>query len=286
MTVDLLETDPPDSAHPGAGFALHGETTPIGSLIAAVWANRELLFVLARKDFFVKYRRTSFGVFWAVGLPLVQALVLAVVLKHFVRFKTGTNFPLFVFSGVIGWNFFAAAIGSATASIVDNHAISTKIYFPRALFPMMSVLSGVYGLVATVVVLLGFQSVVGVYPAWRSFLLVPAVALAVLVSTAFALVLAAVQVYFRDVKYIVQAALTAWFYVTPVFYPLTAVGPVGRWLRLNPATAIAELFRAATTHADPGWLVSLWCSLGWCAGLLFVAALLYRRFDRVFADLL
>jgi lipopolysaccharide transport system permease protein len=267
-------------------LVLDGEVTPVRTLLKDLWRSRELLVVLARKEFFVRYRRASFGMVWAVGIPLVQAVVLAVVLHHFVRFKTAGAYPVFVFSGIVGWNFFSSGISTATGSIVDNREISTKIYFPRAVFPAMTVFSGVYGMALTVVLLIVFESAYGTVPGIRTLLLLPAMALAVALTVAVGLVLAALQVYFRDVKFVVQAALLGWFYLTPVFYPLNALGKLRPLLRANPVTGLVELFRAGSVGADPGWVTSIWWSLGWTAALVAAAALLYRRFDRVFADLL
>ena len=267
-------------------MVLDGEITPIRTLGRDLWQSRELISVLARKEFFVRYRRASFGLVWAVGIPLVQALVLAVVLHHFVKFKTPGSYPVFVFSGVLAWNFFAAGITAATGAIVDNREISTKIYFPRSVFPVMTVLSGVYGLVLTAVLLVIFESAYGTFPGFRTLVLIPAILLTFTVTMTASLVLAALQVYFRDVKFLMQAALLGWFYLTPVFYPLHAVGRISTWLRVNPVTGVVELFRVATVGADSGWVSSLWWSLGWSAVLFVAAALLYRRFDRVFADLL
>ncbi len=271
---------------PRPTLVLAGESTPIPTLLANIWRSRELLGVLARKEFYVRYRRASFGLLWAVGIPLVQAVVLAVVLRHFVRFKTNGNYPVFVFSGVIAWSYFSQSLNAASGAIVDNRDISTKIYFPRSLFPAMSVLSGVYGLVLTSLLLIGFEAASGVVPGVDTVLLLPAMALAVLLTLAIGVVLAALHVYFRDVRFLVQAALMGWFYLTPVFYPLQAVGRLSPWLRANPATGVVELFRAATVGADTGWVGAVGWSLGWTAFFLATAAVLYRRFDRVFADLL
>ena len=264
---------------------LDGESTPVRTLVGDLWRSRDLLGVMARKEFFVRYRRASFGLIWAVGIPLIQALVLAVVLRHFVRFHTVGPYPVFVFSGVLAWNFFTV-ISSATSSIVDNRDISTKIYFPRSVFPAMTVLSGAYGLVLTSVLLLIFEAGFGTVPGVRTIVLLPAIALAILLTAAMGLVLAALQVYFRDVKFLVQAALVGWFYVTPVFYPLSALGRIAPWVRINPMTGVVELFRVATVGADKSWPVTLGWSLAWTVFLLGAATLLYRRFDRVFADLL
>lgn len=274
------------TARPKPMLDLDGETTPVRVLLSELWHSRDLLGVLARKEFFVRYRRATFGLLWAVGIPLVQALVLAVVLHHFVRFKTAGSYPVFVFSGVLAWSFFASGLSGATGSIVDNRDISTKIYFPRSVFPVMSVLSNVYGLVLTTVLLIVFAAAFGTAPSLSTFLLIPAILLNVILTISGGLVLAALQVYFRDVKFLVQAALIGWFYLTPVFYPIKAVGRIGPWLKVNPMTGVVELFRAGTVGADPGWVVCLLWTIAWSAALTSLATLLYRRFDRVFADLL
>lgn len=267
-------------------FDLTGRPTPALEIVGAVWRNRPLLVVLARKDFFVRFRRTSFGLVWAVGLPLIQALVLSFVLHHFVRFKTGGNYTLFVYSGTLCWTYFMTAITSGCPSIVDGQDIATKIYFPRALFPLVTVVSNAYGFVLSVVVLFVLALVEGVTPGWHALLVFPAIGLTIVLATAFSLVLAALQVYFRDLKFLLSAVLIPWFYVTPVFYPLDSLGRFRTLVEWNPTTAMVELFRAVVVPADHGWTVSLWSAFGWIVVLLVGAILLYRRFDRDFVDLL
>lgn len=285
-TAEAAEGRTVRAARPRPALVLAGESTPVLTLFGDVWRSRELLAVLARKEFYVRYRRASFGLLWAVGIPLLQAVILAVVLKHFVRFKTGGDYPVFVFSGVLAWSFFSQSLNAASGAIVDNRDISTKIYFPRCLFPAMSVLSGVYGLALTTLLLIGFEAATGVVPGADTLLLVPALILAVLLTLSIGLVLAVLHVYFRDVRFLVQAALMGWFYLTPVFYPLQAVGRIAPWLRANPATGVVELFRAATVGADAGWVGAVGWSVCWTALFLVAATFLYRRFDRVVADLL
>ena len=117
-------------------------------------------------------------------------------------------------------------------------------------------------------------------------LLIPAIIIMTVLATAFALVFSALHVYFRDMRFAVQAMLLVWFYVTPIIYPLSLAGRLGQFLRLNPVTGVVEMFRAATVGADAGWLTTLWWTLGWTVGLLVIAIALHRRFNRVFADLL
>ena len=268
------------------GFELHGETTPVRELVRQLWRSRSLLTLLARKDFYVRYRRASFGLLWAVALPLFQALVLSYVLGRFVNFAGIEHYRIFVFSAMLGWSFFSSTLAAASTSIVDGADLSTKIYFPRALLPLVSIGASLYGLLLGCAVLLLVMPLSGAPITARLFLLIPAVVVAAAFTASVSLVLAALHVYFRDVRYLVQAALLAWFYVTPVIYPLDMSRELARWLPANPMTGVVELFRAATIGADHGWLPSLAWTGAWTVGLFAFAALLYRRYDRVFVDLL
>jgi ABC-type polysaccharide/polyol phosphate export permease len=270
-----------------AGFELEGETTPLSLLARDLWGSRALLAMLARKEFFVRYRRASFGMLWAVFLPLFQAVVLAVVFSRVANIHTGkVNYVVFIFSGMVAWSFFASAVGGGGTAIVDGAGMSSKIYFPRAVLPLVVVAASVYGFAVSAVILLVMTIVSGVSLGTHTLLLVPAVITMVALSTAFALVFAALHVYFRDMRFIVQALLLAWFYVTPIIYPLTKVGHLATVLKANPVTGVVELFRAATVGADPGWVTTVWWTLGWTGALFVIALALYRRFNRVFVDLL
>jgi len=270
-----------------AELELEGESTPVGRLLADLWASRPLLLMLSRKEFYVRYRRASFGVLWAIGLPVIQALVLAAVFSRVVKVTTpGTNYAVFVFAGVVAWTFFAATLATSATAIVDGAGLSTRIYFPRAVLPLVSVGANLVGLVLSVVVLVVMALAAGESLGPRVVLVIPAVALLVAFTCAISLVLAALHVYFRDVRYFVQVALLVWFYVTPVIYPLRLARDLRGWLELNPLTGCVELMRAAVVGADHGWSVSVGWSLGWTALFAAAAVILHRRFDRVFVDLL
>jgi ABC-type polysaccharide/polyol phosphate export permease len=270
-----------------AGFELEGEATPLRVLAKELWDSRGLIAMLARKDFFVRYRRASFGVLWAVGLPLIQAVILAIVFSQVAKVKIpGTSYTVFLFSGMVSWSFFSASFATGSTSIVDGADLTTKIYFPRAVLPLVTIGGNLYGFVVSAVLLLLMCIFFGVGLGLNTLLLLPAIIVMAALATSFCLVFSALHVYFRDVRYLVAAMLIAWFYVTPIIYPLKLAGHLAKWLRLNPMTGVVEIFRAATVGADPGWLVSLWFTLAWIAGLSFLALYLYRRFNRVFVDLL
>jgi ABC-type polysaccharide/polyol phosphate export permease len=267
------------------GFRLTAKPGPLRDLLRDIWGSRDLLRMLAKQDFFVKYRRESFGFIWAIGLPLIQAAVLAVVFTRIIRIHTGTNFAVFVFAGILPWSYFSSAISGAATSIVGGQDLATKIYFPRAILPLVTVRSTLYGFFPSAVALVAMALVFGTPLGITVLYLAPGIVLMVLLSAAFGLVLAALQVYFRDVRYLVTAALLAWMYVTPVVYPLKLAPRFLRTLlKVNPVTGVVEVFRAAIGAADPGWEASVGITCIWIVVLLSVAAVVHRRLDRVFVD--
>ena len=269
------------------GFDLAGESASLRLLLRELIGSWNLLVILSRKDFFVRYRRASFGLVWAVALPLIQAGVMAVVFSHVIKIHTGTNYPTFVYSGILPWVFFSGTLPGAATSIVDGQAIATKIYFPRALLPLVSIGSNLYGFLPGLVILLGFALIGHVSLGLNWLLLLPATVVMVALTAGFSLVMAALHVYFRDIRYLVAAALTAWLYLTPVLYPLNkAPGFLRHIIQALPTTGMVELFRVGSVGADPGWISTFGVTCAWAVGLLGLAALLYRRFDRVFVDLL
>jgi lipopolysaccharide transport system permease protein len=253
------------------GFVLTAAPTRPATLVREIWGSRQLIGMLARKDFFVRYRRASLGVLWAVAVPLLQAAVLAVVFSRIVGDQVNTrgSYAAFVIVGTLGWSLFAGIVNSCSTSIVDNSTLTSKIYFPRATPVIAGTLTSLY------------SSVVGVV------FMIPAVVLAALLGGAFALVFSALHVYFRDMRYLVAAVVQPWFYATPVLYP---IGLVPGWVRpvmiANPATGVVELFRAGTVGADAGWLGMVAVTCAWAVGLAIFALYLHCRYNRVFCDLL
>lgn len=283
-------TATPGAALPGdhsESLLLRGPWTPPSDLIRATWHARDLLALLARKEFFVRYRRASFGLLWSVGLPLVQAIVLAVILTHVVRFTATSNYPAFIFAGMVVWATFSSAFSSSTTSIVDNTNLSSRVYFPRAILPLSTVGAGFYALVTSTVVLVVMAVATGADPTWRLFLLVPGIALTLAVTAGMGLVTSVICVYFRDMRYLVQAALIVWFYVTPIFYPLEkAPGALRALVTANPVTGPVQIFHDAVVGSSGPLLVPVLVSLGWVVGLSIVGLVVHCRFNRVVADLL
>ena len=274
----------PDSP---AGFVLTSKPPPLRNLVRDLWAAGPLVRLLAKKDFYARYRRAAFGVLWAVGMPLIQAIVLAVVFSRVARVDVPGNYAVFVFSATVPWTFFIAGVTSASRAIVEGSTLTSKTYFPRAVLPIASVATETYGLLCGLGVVVLAVVALGPGLEIRALLLVPATLLVLFLTVSFGLLLSALHVYFRDTQYVVEAVSRPWFFVTPVIFPLSfADGMLRTVIEVNPATGMVLLFRAAVFATEPGWQNPVWWSVGWATGALVLGMLLHRRFDRVFVDLL
>lgn len=266
-------------------LVLNGPWTPVRKLMRELVGARELVAILGRKNFYVQYRRASFGILWSVGLPLMQAVLFAVVFTRIARFNV-PHYPVYVFSGMVPWTFFLSTIVPGATSIVDNSGLSSKVYFPRAVLPLSLCMGGLYSLAASMLVLLVFALALGAGIGLRILWLLPGIALLVLLTVGFCLVLSVSHVYLRDTRYVVQAAAVIWLWVTPVIYPLTILhGKVRLLLEVNPVTGAVQLFHAAFI---PGihQLFTAWVTAGWAVALLALGVWLHARYDRVVSDLL
>jgi len=266
---------------------LDGPRTTVRRLAQQAWEARELIAILARREFFARYRRATLGVVWAIALPLLQAVVLAVIFTRVARLPLPGNAFVFVFSGMAAWAFFSAALSAASTAIVDNSQLSSKIYFPRVALPLVAVASNTFVAVVNIVIVLIAVYTSGVDPTVNVLLLLPGLALLIALTAATSALFAALHVYFRDMRYLVQAGLLLSFYLTPVFYPLSrAPGALDVIVRLNPMTGVIELYRAATVGADAHYGIAVAISVAWTLVIGATATRMYANFDRVFADLL
>ena len=278
----------PGATRAAPELVLDGRPEPMGRYLRSVWEARGLVGTLARKDFFVRYRRASFGVLWAVGLPLLQALVLTVIFTHVIKIRSGSSsYGAFILAGMVPWSYFATSVNAASTAVVDGSGMASRIYFPRAVLPLIPVVSNLYTVAISVVILVCACVALHVHLGIAVLLLAPATLLVAALAASLALVNAALHVYFRDMKFLVQAMFTVWLYVTPVIYPLhLAPAALRTALLVNPMTGVVEMFRAATVGADPGWETSLAATAVAVAVIGTAAVVLHRRYDRLFTDLL
>jgi lipopolysaccharide transport system permease protein len=258
----------------------------LGQWLRAVWEHRAVLWMLSRKDFQVRYKRASLGVVWAVAVPLLQAAVLAIVFSQLVKVPTKVPYAPLVFAGTVAWSYFNTVTTTSVSSIVDGASLTDKVWFPRALLPIVPCLANLVGFGISVAALLLIAPLLGAPVTPWLLVLLPATLLLVAFTVALGLVLSALDVYFRDVKFLVAAAFLVWIYVTPVVYPQSALKHLGPWLDFNPMTGIVDLFHLAVLGPVEPWHRAVIVT-GVVTVALFVAGIeLQRRYDRLFVDLL
>lgn len=252
-----------------------------------LWYYRELFGFLVWRDIKLRYRQTFLGGLWAILQPLIAMLIFSALFGRVAAMHTtGTPYALFAFAGLVPWTFFANAIGLASNSLVSSEQMIRRIYFPRVLIPMGTIAA--FGF--DVLVSLGFMAVLLVYyhVAFTATLLwLPVFILGVFLFTSgLGLMLSAVNVRFRDIKYIVPFMTQMAFFVTPVIYPLSYVpGKFRILVSLNPMTGMVEGFRYALLGSPVSWTLVA----GSCGAALLMFALgagIFLRMERVFADVI
>lgn len=256
--------------------------------LGELWAYRELLGFLTWRTILVRYKQAVMGIAWAIMQPVLTMIVFTLVFGRFMGSSSrsyGVPYAVFLYSGLLPWNFFAAGVQTASLSLVQNSNLLTKIYFPRLLIPLSAIVAGLVDFAIAFVVLVVLMAVYRIAPTWGMLWLIPLTALAVLATLAISLWLAAFNVIYRDVQYIVPFMVQIWMFVTPLFYGLNQV-PAGK-LRivfgLNPIAGVIQGYRwALLGGAAPGTLIvgSAVVTL-----LLLIGGLFYfKRVERVFAD--
>ena len=283
-TTESLRDGPEGASTPPRVLRLEGHPETRRAWLADLWAHREVLDMLARKDFQTRYKRATFGLAWAVVVPVLQAAIMAVVFSKVIKSGSGKSFAIYVMSGVIAYAYFSTVVASAATAIVEGAGLTDKVWFPRALLVIVPCLSNLVGFVVTLAVLVIVAPIFGTHLGVQTLLLVPATALLVALSLALGLVLGALDVYFRDVKFLVQASLLVWIYLTPILYPQHLLQKFGPWLDANPLTGVVVLFHMATVGSGGPWVRPVFVAIGVTIVLLVVGAEGQRRHDRLFVD--
>ena len=210
---------------------------------------RELLYQMTLRDLLLRYKQTVMGFGWAVFMPLVNTAVFSVIFTRVTTLETPVPYPLFAFCGFLFWNFFASSLRFSVSSLTGNSNLVTKIYFPREIFPFSSVLVCLVDLAVGFTVLIGLMLYYGVALTPALFFLPVVLAVLVAFTTGLALLLAMSNLYYRDVKYLFEVAITFWMFATSVVYPVESVGGrLGQLLAVNPMTQLIEACRAVLLY--------------------------------------
>jgi lipopolysaccharide transport system permease protein len=228
---------------------------PFGEL----WDFRELLYFFVWRDIKVRYKQTAIGAAWAVLQPFLTMLVFSLFFGRLGHIPSeGLPYPIFYYSALLPWTYFATSLQNATNAIVDNQRLITKVYFPRLTLPLSSVLSGLVDFGISFLMFVAMMLYYGIRPRATALWLPVFLLLAVLTALGVGLWLSALNAIYRDVRYVITFLVQFWMFASPVAYPSSLVPAKWRWLYgLNPMAGVIEGFRwsLAGSGQAPGRLI-------------------------------
>ncbi len=266
---------------------IKGETTWRSVNVGQLWSYRELLSSLAMRDIKVRYKQTVLGVMWAVIQPLATMVIFTLLFGRLAKIPSdGVPYPVFVFSGLLAWNFFQSSVSSGGASLLSAGSMITKVYFPRIIVPLASVGVSIVDFAISFGILLILMLLYSVPFTWQ-IALMPLffLGLAVL-ALGLSAWLSSVTVVYRDFRFVLPFMLQMWMYLTPVIYPLSFVPQDWRWLiYLNPVAGWLEGIRACILGNTIDW-VSVFCSTVLTLIIVYLGVRYFEKADRRFADVI
>ncbi len=254
--------------------------------LAELWEYRELLYFLTWRDIKVRYKQTALGVAWAIIQPLFTMLVFYFSFRKLAKVPSdGLPYPLFCYAALVPWSFFANGLTQSSNSLVGSANLITKVYFPRLTIPLATVLSGAVDFALAFALLIGMMAWLGVAISIKIALFPLFILLAFATSFGVGLWLSALNVEYRDVRYVVPFITQFWMLATPIAYPSSLLGEPWRTIYgLNPMTGVVEGFRWALlgTNTPPGSM--LYVSSLASIAILISGAFYFRRMEKTFAD--
>mgnify|MGYP000403213993 CR=1 FL=1 len=252
-----------------------------------LWVYRELVFFMIWRDVKVRYKQTLLGMTWAVIQPVLTMVVFNFLFGEVAKVPTdGIPYPIFSFTALLPWGLFVTALNQGSRSLVAHNSMITKIYFPRLILPLSSVLAGLVDFAIAFVILIGLMIYYKVTPTVTALWALPLfLLLTILAALGVALWLSAFNVRYRDVNHALPFITQIWFFITPVAYSAKVVSENWRLVySLNPMTGVVNGFRWALLGAGNGPDAALWLSVGISLLILVTGLFYFRSMERTFAD--
>src|SRR5215470_8331098 len=281
-----------DFAIPAQASPRERITPPTGWLdidLREVWSYRELLYFFVWRDVKVRYKQTAIGALWAILQPFLTMLVFSLFFGRLAHIPSnGLPHPVFYYSALLAWIYFAGALQNATNTMVENQRVITKVYFPRLLLPLGAVTSGLVDFVFGFVVFLGMLVYYRIAPGPALLLMPVFLLLAVLTALGAGLWLSALNAIYRDVRYVVPFLIQFWMLASPVAYPSSLIPERWRWLYgLNPMTGVVEGFRwSLTGHGQPPSSLLLAASTIMVVALVMGGLFYFQKVQGTIADII
>jgi lipopolysaccharide transport system permease protein len=252
-----------------------------------LWEYRELAFYLTWRDISVRYKQTGLGVLWAVIQPVITMVIFSVIFGKLAKLPSdGIPYPIFSYTALLPWQLFSNGVNNATSSVVGNQNMITKTYFPRLILPISAVISGLMDFVIAFFILFGMMFYYHIDITWRLCVVPIFIILALLTSMAAGMWFSALNVKYRDIKYITPFLMQIWQYATPIAYSSSLIPSKWQALyNLNPMTGVMNGFRWAmlsqTINLGSMFYISVVAVL-----VFFIGGLIYfQRTEKNFADM-
>ena len=256
--------------------------------LRSIYRYRELLYFLVWRDVKVRYKQASIGTAWAILQPLMTMLIFTMVFGYFAKMPSdGLPYPIFAYTALLPWNYFAQAINLSSGSVVRNAALVNKVYFPRLITPIAATITPLVDFAVAFVILMGMMPWYGITPTWGVVTLPLFLLLALLTALAVCLFLSALNVQYRDVGYAIPFLVQFWMYASPVVYSIRSVPEKWRALySLNPMVGVIEGFRWALLGKEHPDFAAMTVSTLAILALLFGGLVYFRRMEQTFADVI
>lgn len=253
-----------------------------------VWDYRELLYFFTWRDLKVRYKQTAIGLLWAIFQPFMTMVVFTVFFGKVLGIPSdGVPYPIFVYTGLLFWQFFSSALSDTSNVLITNQAIITKVYFPRLILPLSSVATKFIDFAIASVILIGMMFYYSYTPHLIGVLIIPLLLLITfMASVGLGLFLASINVKYRDVRYVLPFFIQILMFVTPVIYPAGALGKYSWILALNPMMGVIQSARAALL----GTTVLNWTLIGMSllatTIIMLIGIYTFKKTERYFADVI
>ncbi len=252
-----------------------------------LWHYRELLYFFSWRDLKVRYKQTAIGAGWAIFQPLITMVVFTVFFGTLAKIPSdGVPYPIFVYVGLLFWQFFSSALGDTSNALIANQSIITKVYFPRLILPVSAVITKLVDFFIASLILLGLMFYYGYTPHLGGLILLPLLLIiAFMAAVGTGLSLAAINVKYRDVRYALPFFIQILLFVTPVIYPASIAGEYSKYLAINPMMGVIQNARATLLGTMPINWTLIGISALTSAILLLIGIYVFKKVERYFADI-
>ena len=261
----------------------------LGSLdVAAVWEYRELLYFLVWRDVKVRYKQTFIGASWAIFQPAMTMAIFTVVFGNFAKIPSdGLPYAVFAYTALLPWTYFSTALSRSATGLVSNANLITKVYFPRVIVPLASVIAPAVDFLFAFLLLLGLMAWFGIVPTWGILVLPLFFLLAMITALAIGLWLAPLNARYRDVGHTIPFVTQFWMFASPVVYPVSLIPESWRLLySLNPMVGVIEGFRWALLGKGDTDFSPMLVSVAVVLVLLIGGVVFFKRMERTLADVI